>query len=167
METILYNLDTGAIHSRHQGGYMVNGKPVPSSVLVRDRLVELEVDDVALPPSPYHKEYWEADIENEKYRKKWRLWSEYELAMQNWHYPKWAMRIAIPLNWFDPAFTGISEETKAVIEKFWVWWNAMEFPTKRVGDVRYGYCNVIQPHHQQFLENLGIVPENRPEMSDY
>ena len=91
----------------------------------------------------------------------------YELAMQNWHYPEWAMRIAIPLDWFDPAFTGISEETKAVIEKFWVWWNAMEFPTERVGDVRYGYCNTIQPHHEQFLENLGIVPENRPEPSDY
>ena len=82
--------------------------------------------------------------------------SPYELAMQDWHEPAYALRIRAP------------KSLALEYPQMYVWFQINDLPIHKVGDEALLYCNEILPEHQPLVDALdSVTVENRPNPADY
>jgi hypothetical protein len=82
--------------------------------------------------------------------------SPYELAMQDWHEPTYALRIRAP------------KSLALEYPQMYVWFQINDLPIHKVGDEALLYCNEVLPEHQPLVDNLdSVTVENRPNPADY
>lgn len=151
--TILYDETTQTVLSWHQNGYFVDGKkPVlPSNI------VELDVIYATKPtPSATQKvvESWE--VTDTQYKQIFTLVNKtpYEIAVDNWVYMQWALRITAPKTMLfqtdvgAPMFAYLSINQNIIINK---------------DDTNYYvYVNTIEQQFQYIIDTYSLTVENRP-----
>jgi len=91
----------------------------------------------------------------------------YELAMQDWDFHAYELRIPVPVRWFDPTNEELNPSQKRKVEQFMQWWQISEMPIHRKNGNTYGYCREIMPQHTQFLSVIGVTVEARPKAEDF
>ena len=87
----------------------------------------------------------------------------YELAMQNWHEPKYPLRIKSGVEILNPLHPQAVE-----IHMFYNYMKAQGLPEHTENGIKYVYVNEIQPEHQEFFNMLEEVEsEERPNPEDF
>lgn len=89
--------------------------------------------------------------------------SPYELAMQNWHEPKYPLRIKARVEILNPLHPQAVQ-----IHMFYNYMKAQGLPEHTENGAKYVYVNEIDPAHHDFFDLLKEVEsEKRPEPSDF
>ena len=89
--------------------------------------------------------------------------SPYELAMQDWHEPKYPLRIKASVEILNP-----THPQAVQIHMFYNYMKAQRLPEHTENGIKYVYVNEIDPAHQEFFDLLQEVEsEKRPEPEDF
>jgi len=89
--------------------------------------------------------------------------SPYELAMQDWHEPKYPLRIKASVEILNPMHPQAVQ-----IHMFYNYMKAQGLPEHTDNGIKYVYVNQIDPGHQDFFDILQEVEsEKRPEPANY
>lgn len=87
----------------------------------------------------------------------------YELAMQDWHEPKYLIRIKASVEILNPMHPQAVQ-----IHMFYNYMKAQRLPEHTENGIKYVYVNQIDSAHQDFFDLLQEVEsEKRPEPEDF
>jgi hypothetical protein len=168
MKTILFNTQTEeTVGGFREGNY--NG--IWNSALSKqpgwlpEHIIELtavEADRPMYDPTMQRiSSQWAANFQEKTFTRCWTIEDiplaeiDYNNALKDWPHPQWAKRIVAPI---DLAMVDVGA-------KMYVWFTINAFPIERSGEnTIHLYCNVILPHHQTIVDNLGatVTIEDRP-----
>ena len=153
--TVLYNKETGQIHSHHPHGYRVLGK----AGVVEPPLVELAYSE---EPIPEHDPDTErvtttTQVTKSEYkliREVVKL-TEYEIAFRGWLHPDYALRITAPVQMvFAPEGAAM-----------FAWFQLNSNPVERIGDTVHIYVHSILPEHEELAKSLPV--ERNPAITPF
>lgn len=150
--TILYDKTAQQILSWHPNGYFVDGKKpqLPSNI------IELDVVYADKPtPSETQKVVESWAITDTQYVQSFELVNktEYELAVDDWKYMDWALRITAPKSML---FTAIGAPMFAYLQI------NKNLVVNKDDTYYYVYVNVIETQFQYIIDDNNLTVENRP-----
>jgi hypothetical protein len=150
MKTILHNTHKQT-SKRYPNGYTVDGIVQPLGQLAENiwHLELIENEQPQVTETQMLSMNWEADLESNTYTQTWevRELTEYELAMMNWDYAEYALRLIAPIELI----------MQDVGVKMYSWFKINDLPVVNKDGLVYLYCNVILAEHQQVVDSLGDV----------